>query len=222
MVLFAYATIGMERRMADVAGAPIAAGLSLGIALAGAPGPVQAVLLSEAIRGGVGRGFRAQAGAILGFGALLLALALGLSVAEPSEVVLRVLRLAGGALLLWLAWDAFRARGEPLEASTERRRLPPIARGVLAVVLNPGALLFLAAVASPLLATAGQEGGRAGAVLVATALLGGTALGDLAVVLLGGMGIRRASDRVRTWVRTALAAVLAGLGVWLLVQGVLP
>jgi threonine/homoserine/homoserine lactone efflux protein len=198
------------------------AALSLGIALAGAPGPVQAVLLGEAIRGGVARGLRAQAGAIVSFGALLLALALGLSVAEPGEVVVRVLRLAGGALLVWLAWDAFRSRGEPLEASSERRRLPPTARGVLAVILNPGAWLFLAAVASPLLATADQEGGRAGAVLAAAALLAGTALGDLVVVLLGGVGIRRASDNLRRWVRTILAGVLASLGVWLLVQGLVP
>jgi threonine/homoserine/homoserine lactone efflux protein len=208
--------------VADVAGAPVLAALSLGIALAGAPGPVQAVLLGEAIRGGVARGLRAQAGAIVAFGAMLLALALGLSVAEPGEVVVRVLRLAGGALLVWLAWDAFRSRGEPLEASAERRRLPPTVRGVLSVILNPGAWLFLAAVASPLLATADQTGGRTGALLAAAALLAGTALGDLVVVLLGGVGIRRASDNLRRWVRTILAGVLALLGVWLLVQGLMP
>jgi threonine/homoserine/homoserine lactone efflux protein len=183
---------------------------------------VQAVLLSEAIRGGVGRGLRAQAGAILTFGVLLLALALGLSVATPNEVVLRVLEVAGGALLLWLAWDAFRSRDDAPEASSERKQFPPTARGALAVVLNPGAWLFLAAVVSPLLATATEAGGRISALLAAAALLVGAGIGDLAVVLLGGMGIRRAGEGVRRWVRTTLAAVLAGLGVWLLVQGLVP
>lgn len=207
--------------MPDVASAPIVAGLSLGIALASAPGPVQAVLLGEAIRGGVGRGLKALAGASLTFGVLLLGLALGLSVATPSETVVRVLEIAGGALLLWLAWDAFRSRDEALEVSTERRQLPPAARGALAIVLNPGAWLFLAAIASPLIATATEDGGRTSALLAALALLFGAGLGDLAVVLLGGMGIRRARDRARRWIRVGLAAVLAGLGVWLFVQGVI-
>jgi threonine/homoserine/homoserine lactone efflux protein len=206
--------------MTDVATAPVVAGLSLGIALASAPGPVQAVLLGEAIRGGVGRGLRAQGGAVATFGLMLLALALGLSVATPTDTVLRVLKIVGGALLLWLAWDGFRSRNEPLEASSERRQLPPFARGSLAIVLNPGAWLFLAAVASPLIATATESGGRTGALLTAGALLLGAALGDLAVVLIGGMGIRKASERVRSWVSTWLSVVLAALGVWLMVQGV--
>jgi threonine/homoserine/homoserine lactone efflux protein len=203
----------------DVATAPVVAGLSLGIALASAPGPVQAVLLGEAIRGGVGRGLKALAGASLTFGVLLLALAFGLSVATPTETVLRGLKIVGGALLLWLAWDAFRSRDEALEASTERRQLPPAARGSLAIILNPGAWLFLAAIASPLIATATESGGRTSALLAAVALLVGAGLGDFAVVLLGGMGIRRARGRVRAGIRTGLATVLAGLGVWLIMQG---
>jgi threonine/homoserine/homoserine lactone efflux protein len=207
--------------MADVAGAPIAAALSLGIALASAPGPVQAVLLGEAIKGGVGRGLRAQAGAVMTFGVMLLALALGISLAPPSETLVRVLKIVGGLLLLWLAWEGLRGRNDPLEASTERRQLPPVVRGVLAIILNPGAWLFLAAVASPLIASATQDGGRSSGLLAAGALLLGASLGDLAVVLLGGMGIRRAGERARRWVRTGLGAVLAGLGVWLLVQGLI-
>lgn len=205
--------------MADVASAPVVAGLSLGIALASAPGPVQAVLLGEAIRGGVARGLKALAGATSTFALLLLGLALGLSVATPSGTVLRVLKVVGGVLLIWLAWEGFRSRNEPLEASRMRRQLPPVARGSLAIVLNPGAWLFLGAVASPLIATATKAGGRTGALLTAAALLLGAGLGDLAVVLLGGMGIRRARDRIRLWIRTGLAFVLAGLGVWLVLQG---
>src|SRR5688572_8685396 len=113
---------------ADVAGTSVIAGLSLGIALAAAPGPVQAVLLSEAIKGGVGRGLRAQAGAVITFGVLLLGLALGISFAPPSPTLVSVLKVVGGLLLLWLAWEGFRTRNDPLEASTERRQLPPAVR----------------------------------------------------------------------------------------------
>jgi threonine/homoserine/homoserine lactone efflux protein len=196
---------------------PLVVGLSLGIALASAPGPVQAVLLGEAVRGGVARGLRALAGANLTFGFLLLVLALGLSLVPPSGVLLRILKVAGGLLLLWLAVEGFVSptpTGEPT-----RTGLPPAVRGALAVVLNPGAWLFLGAVASPLFAEATREGGTLSSVLAAGALVIGLAAGDGAVVLVG-IGVRRAGDRVALWVRRMLAVVLAGLGLWLLIDGV--
>jgi threonine/homoserine/homoserine lactone efflux protein len=207
----------------NVALSPAAAGLGLGLALAGAPGPVQAVLLGEAIRGGVARGLRALAGANLTFGFLLVSLALGLSVAAPNGAALRGLEVAGGALLLWLAFEAFRSTDRPAEADAppvERRGLPPTARGSLAVLLNPGAWIFLGAVASPLLASAVHDGGKPSAVVAALALMAGAGVGDVGVVLLGGLGVRRAGERVARWVRRGLALVLAGLGAWLIVRGV--
>src|SRR5438093_9955659 len=124
---------------------PAVAGLGLGLALASAPGPVQAVLLSEAVRGGVGRGLRALAGVHLTFGLLLVSLALGLSVASPSGPALRILKAAGGGLLLWLAVDGFRTGHRVDRIAAERRGLPPAGRGILAILLNPGAWLFLGA-----------------------------------------------------------------------------
>jgi threonine/homoserine/homoserine lactone efflux protein len=199
---------------------PAAAGLGLGIALASAPGPVQAVLLSESIRGGVARGFRAMAGASVTFGVLLVALALGVSVAAPSGALLRILEIAGGALLVVLAVDGFKARPRLEQANGERRELPPVARGSLAVLLNPGAWLFLGTAGSSLFAAAIQEGGTDAALLAALALVIGLAAGDGAVVLIGGLGVRRAGERVGLWVRRGLAVVLAALGVALIVRGV--
>jgi threonine/homoserine/homoserine lactone efflux protein len=196
------------------------AALGVGIALTAAPGPVQAVLLSESVRGGLTRGMRALAGVHATFGALLLSLAVGLSVAAPHGLALRILKVAGGLLLLWLAVDGFRSKGA-VGAANGRRGLPPALRGALAIVLNPGGWLFLGAVASPLLANAAQRGGTGIAVLTAGALVGGAALGDLALVLVGGLGLRRAGEGVGRYVRLALAVVLAGLGLWLLVSGLL-
>lgn len=200
----------------------VVAGLSLGLALASAPGPVQAVLLTEAVRGGIPRGLRALAGAASTFGVLLGALAFGLSLATPTGSALRILQVVGGAFLLWLAVDGLRSRPEAGLASAGRRTLPPAARGALAVLLNPGAWLFLGAVASPLFAAASAAGGTANALFVAAALAIGLGIGDVTVVLLGGLGLRQASERVVRWVRRALAILLAGLGVWLLVSGLIP
>ena len=206
--------------MDTAASTPILAALGLGVALAGAPGPVQAVLLAESVRGGPARGFRAMAGANVTFAALLVALALGLALAPPSGPVLRILMIAGGALLIWLAIDGLRSSDDLEAASPERRSVPPVVRGALAVLINPGAWLFLGTAATSLFASATEAGGRGAALLAAAALVLGLAVGDGAVVLLGGFGLRRAGDRVATWIRRILAVVLAGLGVWLLIQGV--
>jgi threonine/homoserine/homoserine lactone efflux protein len=198
-----------------------AAGLGVGLALASAPGPVQAVLMAESVRGGVARGFKAMAGASFTFGLLLVGLALGLSVAPPSGLALRILKMAGGALLVWLAVDGFRSGHEVAAAPMGRRSLPPAARGALAIILNPGGWVFLGTVASSLFAAATKFGGTGAAVVVAVALMIGLAIGDGTVVLLGGFGVRRAGERVRVVVRRLLATLLAGLGVWLFLSGLL-
>jgi threonine/homoserine/homoserine lactone efflux protein len=92
-------------------------------------------------------------------------------------------------------------------------------RGTLAVLLNPGAWLFLATAASSLFASAVHADGRPAALAAALALSGGLMLGDGAVVLLGGVGMRRAGMRTALWIRRALALILAGLGVWLVITG---
>jgi threonine/homoserine/homoserine lactone efflux protein len=199
---------------------PAVTGLGLGIALAGAPGPVQAILLAEALRGGTGRGLRALLGANLTFGALLLVLALGYSFAVPNQAVLRVLQVVGGLLLIALGIDGFRARDDTRPGAGARAELPPAARGALAVILNPGAWLFLATAASSLVAAASQAGGRPAAVSAAMALLAGVAAGDTTVVLAGGFGLRRAGAGAARWLRRALALALVGLGAWLVLNGV--
>lgn len=202
--------------------APAAAGFGLGLALAGAPGPVQAVIITEAVRGGVPRGVRAQAGANLTFAVLLVALALGVSLIAPTGIALRALKVAGGVFLLWLAADGLLStRWAQDEAGAPEPGLPPVARGTLAVLLNPGAWLFLATAASSLLSAATHSGGTPVALLAAIALALGVAAGDGLVVVLGGVGIRRAGRRVERLIRRTLALVLGLLGAGLLVSGVI-
>jgi threonine/homoserine/homoserine lactone efflux protein len=201
--------------------AGLLAGLGIGIALAGAPGPVQAVILAEAARGGPSRGLRAVAGASLTFGTLLVALALGLSALAVEGAFLDGLQIVGGAFLIWLAVDGLRA-GAPASTSPERRSLPPAARGSLAVLLNPGAWLFLGAVASPLFSwSAASGGGTVAALVAAFALMAGAAAGDTVLAVVGGIGMRRAPARVGDLVQRGLAVVLGLLGAWLLVSGAL-
>jgi threonine/homoserine/homoserine lactone efflux protein len=198
-------------------------GMGVGIALAAAPGAVQAVLVSEAVRGGVQRGVRALVGASFTFGCLLFAVALGLATFAPPDWALRLLKAAGGALLVWLGFDAFLSEPTAGErSSTGWASLPPTARGSLAVLLNPGAWLFIAAVASPLLATAERTGGLGVASLTALALMAGAATGDSAIVAIAGIGLRHGRKSTRLFVTRILALLLGGLGVFMIAGALAP
>jgi leucine efflux protein len=198
----------------------VAGAFGLGATLGLLPGPVQFVLLTEATRGGVRRGFRAMAGANGMFGVLLLCLAAGLALLAPGPSLLRVLKVAGGAFLLFLAGDAIVAtiRGSGSE-DAERPARTPFLRGVFAVLLNPGAWIFLATTASALFAAAVDSGGRPLALVAAAAMLAGVALVDGSMVLLGG-GVRRFEQRVARWLTPILAAGLAVFGAILVVEGI--
>jgi threonine/homoserine/homoserine lactone efflux protein len=196
------------------------AAFGLGVALGASPGPVQLLLFSEASRGGAGRGLRAMAGANATFGAMMLLLAAGLSSIEPSESFLRVVKVIGGAFLVFLAFDAIRESRKP-QAVEEGSRggLHPTVRGIVAVILNPGVYVFLATTGTALVASAVNQGGRDLAVLTVFALLVGVSLMDSAMVLLGA-GAHRVSDRFLRILTDVLAVAMGALGVWLIVRGI--
>lgn len=196
------------------------AAFGLGVALGVSPGPVQLLLFSEASRGGAGRGLRAMAGANATFGAMMLLLAAGLSSIEPSDPFLRVVKVIGGAFLVFLAYDAMRESRKPHVVDEGRHGgLHPTVRGIVAVILNPGVYVFLATTGTAVIASAVDQGGRGLAVLTVFALLVGVSLMDSAMVVLGA-GAHRVSERFLRILSDVLAVAMGALGVWLIVRGI--
>jgi threonine/homoserine/homoserine lactone efflux protein len=195
-----------------------AAAFGLGVALGASPGPVQLLLFSEAARGGVTRGLRAMAGANATFGVMLVLLAAGLSSIEPGDTFLSAIRVIGGAFLVFLAVDAIRENRQPQAVDEGRGSLHPAVRGIIAVLLNPGAYVFLATTGAAVVADAAQDGGQALAFVTVVALLAGVSLMDSGMVLLG-TGAHRVSQRALRILGDGLAVALGALGVWLIVQG---
>ena len=184
----------------------------LGLVLAGSPGPVQAVLLAESARGGRRRGFAAMLGANATFAALLVALAGGLALVAPTGTAARFIRLGGGLFLLLLAADTWRSATRR-QADVARRGLPPAPRGVLAVLLNPGAWIFLGTTAAALMADALRHGGRSFAFLTAAAMTAGVAVIDGVFVLLASEGRSLLGGGRSARLAAVLAAALAVFGI---------
>jgi threonine/homoserine/homoserine lactone efflux protein len=129
--------------------------------------------------------------------------------------------MGGGLMLLWLAVDGIRSSLDRADTvASSGIGVPPFARGATVVLLNPGAWLFLVTVAGSVFATARIDGGVTMAVASALAMLAGVALCDAGVVVLGGVGLRRAHIGLRVWIQRGLAVLLGALGCWLLLMTV--
>lgn len=196
----------------------VGAALAIGLAVASAPGPVQAIIVSEAVRGGIGRGIAATIGAAVSFGFLLVLLALGMSIAAPTAELVRLLQVVGGIALLWFAIDGYRSASEsraPTTPDADNRKnggLPAPIRVGIAVLVFPGTWIFSAAVASPLISGARASSGQWLALGVAIGLVFGTTAGNVVISALAGWGRRLASPRIVTWIRKGMAVILGLIG----------
>jgi len=169
---------------------------------------------------GLGQGRRAALWAALGctFGIVphLAAATLGLAaLLHTSALLFQVVKFAGVAYLLYLAWQALKAGGalsvSPSEAAQSGWTIAR--RGALINILNPKLSIFFLALLPPFLtgnpATATLEMALLGAVFMAL---------TFAVFVLYGLFAARAraailgSERVMMWLNRSFAALFAGLG----------
>ena len=206
-----------------MSGAHVAAAFALGFALGAAPGPIQLLILTETAKRGLTGGLRVMLGANGTLLVVMIALAFGFSSLAPSEGVLRALRIVGGAFLIFLAVDELRNLAREtadVEAvDPPDPRLGPTLRGVVGVILNPGAWIFFATTASAVVANATADGGTDAAVAAAVAMTVGVSLSDFLFTLLGSGGRAIAGERGLRWIRTVLSVGLGVLGAAFVSQG---
>jgi threonine/homoserine/homoserine lactone efflux protein len=210
----------------SVGGAGVGAAFALGFALGAAPGPVQLLILSETAKRGLEGGLRVMLGANLTLLGILVILALGFASLEPGPGVIRTLQAVGGSFLVWIGVVELRSiRDEArsmVDAPSQRAvaRLGPTAKGVAAVLLNPGAWIFFATTASALIANATSDGGTGAALAAAMAMAIGVSCSDLTFTILGSGGRRLFGERGLRWIRMGLAALLVVIGVAFVTQAI--
>jgi threonine/homoserine/homoserine lactone efflux protein len=199
------------------------AAFALGFALGAAPGPVQLLILSETARRGFSGGLRVMLGANGTLLLVMIVLAFGFSSLEPGEGLLRALRVIGGAFLVYLAIEELRSLRH--EARTDvvgdppATRMGPTLRGIVSVLLNPGAWIFFATTASAVVADATVDGGRDAAIVAAIAMSAGVSCSDLLFTMVGSGGRRLVGDRGLRWIRGVLSIGLAAIGIAFIWQG---
>lgn len=168
---------------------------------------------------GLGQGRRAAlaaaAGCTLGIAPHLAAAMVGLAaVLHSSALLFQVVKFAGVAYLLWLAWQMLKTDGA-LAIRAERRRTPLLRtalRGTAINLLNPKLSIFFLALLPPFLsgdpATASAEMAALGGVFMAMTLVVFALYGAFAAaardLLLG-------NARITAWLNRSFAAVFGAL-----------
>jgi len=187
-------------------------GSSYAFAAAVQPGQYQAYLISRAIATGWRRTLPAVLAPILSDIPIVTLVLLVLTQVPPLFV--HVLRLAGGAFLLYLAADALRAcrmygHGQSASPAPAHRTL---LEAVVVNLLNPNPYLGWALIMGPLLLQAWRESAAAGIALLAAFYLT-LAAASAAIVLLSAMA-SSLGPRVARLLVGVSAAALAIFGVY--------
>jgi threonine/homoserine/homoserine lactone efflux protein len=100
----------------------LASGVLLGLSCGPAPGPLLALVLAQTLRHGAREGCKiALTPLVTDAPIILVALALASKLAELRSL-LGIVSIAGGAFVLYLAWDSFRPARLDAEAPAERPR----------------------------------------------------------------------------------------------------
>jgi threonine/homoserine/homoserine lactone efflux protein len=180
------------------------------------PGPNMIYCISRTLVQGRRAGMLSLAGVLLGFVAHLMAATLGLSaVLLAVPVAFTVIKLAGAAYLLWLAWEAVKPGGS---SPFQPRALPAdppwklFRMGLVTNLLNPKVAMFYLSLLPQFLHP--ERGG----ILLQSLQLGvlqiGISGGVNALLILGAAGISAFLSRSRGWLlaqRYLMGTVLAGL-----------
>lgn len=131
---------------------------ALGLTAAVSPGPFQTYLISQSLLGGWRRGAPVAFAPLITDAPIIL---LSLFVLERlPDYTLRLISLAGGLFVLYLAWGLWKSwRANPgkyafSEANSSQLDITGLRRGVIANFLSPGPYLFWGLVNGPLLLAA--------------------------------------------------------------------
>jgi threonine/homoserine/homoserine lactone efflux protein len=175
------------------------------------PGPLQAFLLAQVAARGWARTLPAACAPLLSDGPIAIAVLLVLK-RLPSGME-RVLRGAGGLLLLWLAWSAFREwragrQSRPATGGTPGTLL----QAVLVNLLNPNPYLGWTLVLGPLVLKAWQQSAAGAVVIVAAFYV--TIVTMLALNVLAFGLLRSLGPRVARGLILASAIMLSALGAY--------
>lgn len=193
-------------------------GLTIGFAAGAQPGPFQAYLISQTLSRGWRRTWIAAFGPMVSDGPIVALVLLVLS--QVPDWFQRVLQIAGGLFVLYLARGAFKAwkAFSPDSDSASQNGPQSLLQAAMMNALSPGPYLGWSLIMGPLTVTAWRENPANAVYFVLSFYLAMISL-NLLVIILFGMAARFGNP-VRKGMLGFSVLALAGFGVYQLWQGI--
>jgi len=193
-------------------------GLTLGFAAGAQPGPFQTYLISQTLSQGWRRAWIAAFAPLISDGPIVALVLLVLS--QVPDWFQRVLQIAGGLFVLYLAWGAYKAwQAFAPDVGTPPQTGPrSLLRAALMNALSPGPYLFWSLVIGPLIVTAWRENPSNAVSIVLGFYVALVGL-NLSVVTLFGQAARFGNQARKAMLGFSVLA-LAGFGLYQLWQGI--
>jgi len=192
-----------------------AIGFSAGVT----PGPLQAVFLSYAIKGGWKKALPAAFAPLVTDGPVVLLVLVILT--NLPEVFLRILQIGGALFIFYLAWESLQAyrHFQDIKEAQETGTWGTLLKAATMNILGPGPWLFWSLINGPnLLLTWAVSPWWGVAYLVS--FYGVFIISNIALILIFS-SMRSMGEKVRRALLLASAIILAGFGAFQLLQGLL-
>ena len=181
------------------------------------PGPSFAVVMRNTIAGGRLQGVLTGIGHGLGVGVYACGAVFGMAVViEAFPTATMVVEKLGGLYLLWLAVQAYRHAGQGDMRAADSGTSRGFIDGMAISVLNPKIAVFFLALLGPFIPPDAAAMDRLGVAVLAMVIDGSWYV--FAAVMLVTTGATDWLAEKGIWVDRLLAAILAGLGTWLVLQ----
>ncbi len=188
-------------------------GFSAGIT----PGPLQAVFLSYAIKGGWKKALPAAFAPLVTDVPVVLLVLLILN--NLPGVFLRILQIGGALFLLYLAWDSLQAfrNFQAVKEAQDTNSMGTLLKAATMNILGPGPWLFWSLINGPNLIQAWKIAPLWG-ISYLICFYGVFILSNIGLILLFS-SMRQLGERVRRGLLLVSALVLAGFGIYQGLQG---
>ena len=182
------------------------------------PGPLQALLLSFAIKGGWKKALPAAFAPVVSDGPVILLVLLILN--RVSDGFVRALQIGGALFLLYLAWESYRAyrNFKAIDEVQESRGLQTLLKATAMNLLSPGPWLFWSLINGPNLIEAWQVSPWWGVGYLG-AFYGVFVLTNVVLIVLFS-SMRQMGEKVRRAMLLVAAVALAGFAIYQFLQGV--
>ena len=208
--------------MGEIPGGPFVQGLAIGLALAIPVGAIGLLCIRRCLEDGFSVGFATGMGAAVADACYGAVAAFGLTAVSAFLLAWRAeLALAGGAVLVWLGVQAWRARPTGPAAVRAAARRPWVAFGqtVVLTIANPQTILTFVAIFAGLGIVAGGDGWMGPSVLVLGVFLGSAAWWLVLAAVTALVLRRRMTDGMVTWINRSAGLLIAGFGVLAIGRG---